>query len=113
MTAQALHSIDDVIASMQRRFQPDAAKDIQATYQWRIKGKSGSPDRNFAVLVNKGSFEIKDGLVEKADTTFDIDEDSYLRMVNGQLKGMVAVLTRKLQISGNIFLGSKMDSFFK
>ncbi|WP_407330679.1 SCP2 sterol-binding domain-containing protein [Enterovibrio sp. 27052020O] len=105
-----LNSIDDVIASMETRFQPEKSKGVVSRYQWKIKGDRG---RDFCVFVNDGEYEIIQGEVDKPNVTFETDDETYLRLVNNEIKGMTAILTRKLLVKGNIYLASKMDNIFK
>ncbi|MGN0922072.1 MAG: SCP2 sterol-binding domain-containing protein [Cellvibrio sp.] len=105
-----LTSIEEVISSMTGRFQSAASKNIKATYQWKISGDRG---KTFCVSVNSGTFAIVDGVVENPSVTFETDCETYLRLVNNELKAMTAILTRKLQVRGNIYLAGKMDQIFK
>ena len=105
-----LNSIDDVISSMETRFQPEQSKGVVSHYQWKIRGERG---RDFCVFVNDGTYKIIPGSVENPNVTFETDADTYLRLVNNEIKGMTAILTRKLLVKGNIYLASKMDSIFK
>ncbi|WP_043316402.1 SCP2 sterol-binding domain-containing protein [Microbulbifer sp. HZ11] len=107
---QRISSIDEVIQSMDARFQPAASKGVDAKYQWIINGENG---KEFCIHVNNGEFAILEGRRENPDVTFETDENSYLRLVNNELKGMTAILTRKLLVKGNIYLASKMDNIFK
>lgn len=110
MNGKRLTSIDEVIASMHQRFDPKACDNVKANYQWKISGDSG---RNFCVAVDHGSFDIVEGEVSDPNVTFQTDVDTYLRLVNQEIKGMTAILTRKLQVRGNIYLAGKMDQIFK
>lgn len=110
MTTQRLTSIDEVIASMRERFNPKACEKIKANYQWKISGEAG---RHFCVAVNHGGFDIVEGEVSDPNMVFETDADTYLRLVNQEIKGMTAILTRKLQVRGNIYLAGKMDQIFK
>lgn len=105
-----LASIDEVIASMKSRFQPQQSKGVISHYQWKINGENG---KDFCIYVNDGKYEIIDGQVEKPNVTFETDDKTYLRLVNNEIKGMTAILTRKLLVKGNIYLASKMDNIFK
>ncbi len=110
MKERKLHSINDVIASMEHRFRADASKNVKAKYQWLISGPSG---KDFCVHVNDGAFEVIHGRVDDPSVTFETDDNTYLRLVNNEIKGMTAILTRKLIVRGNIYLASKMDQIFK
>lgn len=110
MSTTKLTTVDQVIDSMKHRFQPDACRNLQANFQWQISGPGG---RDFCLRVNDGSFDVVHGVVPDPSVTFSTDDATYLRLVNGDLKGMTAILTRKLTMRGSIFLASKMDTIFK
>ncbi|WP_375055763.1 SCP2 sterol-binding domain-containing protein [Zobellella sp. DQSA1] len=110
MSDKRLNSIDEVIASMRERFNPKACENVKANYQWKISGDTG---RDFCVAIDKGSFDIVEGEVNDPNVVFQTDVDTYLRLVNQEIKGMTAILTRKLQVRGNIYLAGKMDQIFK
>ncbi len=107
-----LRTIDEVIATMGDRFQPEACKKLKATYQWVISC-SATNERQFCVRVNEGTFDVVEGQVTNPSVTFQTDEQTYLRLVNGEIKGMTAILTRKLHVRGSIHMASKMDAVFK
>lgn len=107
--ANKMTSIEQVIASMPNRFHATACQKIKANYQWLISGDQG---KDFCISVNCGQFEIIEGVVTDPSVTFETDADTYLRLVNNELKGMTAILTRKLQVRGNIYLAGKMDQIF-
>ncbi len=108
-----LSSIDEVIASMPDRFCAEASQGVRATYQWHVQKGNGEQDRDFCICVDDGSFKVVEGRVSSPSVTLKANLDTYLRLVNGELKAMTALMTRKLTIHGNIFLGSKMDRIFK
>ncbi len=108
-----LNSIDEVIASMPERFCADASLGVNATYQWHVQKGNGDQDRDFCICVEDGSFKVVEGRVNSPSVTLKADLETYLRLVNGELKAMTAIMTRRLSIYGNIFLGSKMDRIFK
>ncbi len=103
-------SVNEVIASMDARFHPEACKGIQASYQWMISGNGG---HDFSVQISNGTFRVVDGVLPDPSVTFKTDIQTYLRLVNGDIKAMTAILTRKLNVRGNIYLASKMDNIFK
>lgn len=107
---EKVSTIQEVIDSMAERFQAPATKGVQAKYQWLISGDGG---KEFCVHISDGEFEVLDGVVDDPSVTFKIDVGDYIRLVNNELKGMTAILTRKLQVNGNVFLANKMDLFFK
>lgn len=104
------NTLDEVIASMPAHFHPEACSDIRAVYQWHVAGDGG---RDFHIVVDHGTFKVIDGVASSPDVTLRADLTTYLRLSNQELKPMTALLTRKLVIHGNIYLGSKMDHIFR
>lgn len=101
--------VNDVINAMGESFQPKASKGLKAVYQWVL---SGDEPRAFAVVVNDGTFEVQQGNHESPDVTLEATSDTYLKLSNGQLKGIVAIMTRKLRVRGSLQLAQKMDAIF-
>jgi len=108
-----LNSINEVIASMPERFCAEESRGVRANYQWHVAKGAGDLDRDFCICVEDGSFKVVEGRVGSPSVTLKTDVDTYLRLVNGELKAITAIMTRRLSIHGNIFLGSKMDRIFK
>lgn len=103
-----LASVDEVIASMPERFHPENCKELVATFQWQLK----KPDRVFHVNIHKGTFELFETAHPKPDITIESDTDIYLKLVNGQMKDVIAVITGKLRVRGSISLAQKLGRIF-
>ncbi|MFD2786734.1 SCP2 sterol-binding domain-containing protein [Hymenobacter rubripertinctus] len=103
-----LHSVDDVIASMPARFHPENCRDLVATYQWKLS----QPDRTFHISIDKGTFRIHDGAHPDPSVSIESSEEVYLKLVNGQMKDVMAVVTGKLRVRGSISLAQKLNRIF-
>lgn len=106
--AKKLISVDEVIASMPSRFNPEECKDIKATYQWELS----KPDRFFYINVDHGTYERFDGKAEKPNVTVICETKTYLKLVNGEIKDIIAILTKKLMVKGSMSLGQKLSKIF-
>ena len=104
------NSVDDVINDLPNRFQADTTLGVDAFYHWNITGEGG---REFTVKIHNGTFEVLDGKVDNPDVSMELTAENYLKMVNGELKGIVAIMTRKLKVRGNFVLAQKYDKFFE
>ncbi len=91
------------------RIKTDACQDIEMAVNWKL---TGTENRAFTIFVDKGSFRLEQGPNENADVTLEAPSDVYLKLVNGQMKGLFAVMTRKLKVSGNIQLTTRWDRCF-
>ena len=101
-------SVDEVIASMPERFHPENCQNIQAVYQWELS----EPDKFFHVIINNGTFQLENGKHEKPNVTIMCSTDVYLKLVNKELKDIIAILTKRLMIKGSMSLGQKLSKIF-
>lgn len=101
-------TVDEVIESMPERFHPENCKNLQAVYQWELS----EPNRYFHVIINNGTFELNDGEHENPDVTVMCTTDVYLKLVNRELKDIIAILTKRLMIKGSMSLGQKLSKIF-
>lgn len=108
-THALVSNVDDVLKSLDSRFNPDACQDLEMAVHWKL---TGTENRAFTIFVDKGSFRLEQGPNENADVTLEAPSDVYLKLVNGQMKGLFAVMTRKLKVSGNIQLTTRWDRCF-
>nr|WP_263429291.1 SCP2 sterol-binding domain-containing protein [Nannocystis pusilla] len=102
-------SVGDYFDSLERRFNPSAAGDLQAVIQWVLTG-----DKACAYFA-----EIKDGSVQSVagthpapTITIEMSADDYLLMINGELNGARAFSTGRGRLRGPVRLAMKMQRLF-
>ncbi len=105
---EKLVSVDEVIASMAYRFHPENCLKLEAIYQWQLH----KPDRVFHIIIDKGTYEVVVGEHSKPDIVIESDTDVYLKLVNGEMKDVIAVVTGKLRVRGSISLAQKLNRIF-
>jgi putative sterol carrier protein len=99
-----------VIEQMPGRFQPAACADLKARVHWTLTGED---PQEFSILIDRGTFRVEPGpSEEEADVRFETDSGTYLRLVNGDLRGIVAIMMRKLRVRGSLQLAATMDRVF-
>lgn len=103
-----LNSVDEVIASMPDRFNPQNCQDLQAVYQWELS----KPERFFHIIIDNGTFEVVEGRYEKPNVTVVCSCETYLKLVNKEIKDIIAILTKKLMVKGSMSLGQKLSKIF-
>jgi putative sterol carrier protein len=104
-----MSSVGQYYDTLPQRFQAEAAKGVEAVFQWEITGDGG---RNFFASVNDGKLTITEGRHEKPTVSLNASADVYLKIVNGEMNGTMAVMTRKMKVNGNIMLAKKMQQIF-
>lgn len=105
-------TVDEVLADMATRFHPEACQDLKAVYVWRLTG--GPAPRDFVIHIVHGAFRISTDPadVKQGDVILEASTETYLRLVNKELRGAIAIMTRKLRVRGSLQLAARMDQIF-
>jgi putative sterol carrier protein len=94
--------------TIENRFIASEANGVDAKYSYQITGNGGG---DWTLTVKNGGYTVADGIADDANVTYTIEADDYVRLVNGELNGVKAVMTRKLKVKGSIVLAKKMNKF--
>jgi putative sterol carrier protein len=103
-----LRSMSDATALIRKlpaAFQPDAARDTDCTVQFNIS----TP---MHIVIKDGTCASKEGAAGAADVTITMDDDDLVSLMKGDLNGMTAFMTGKLQLEGDLMLAQRMFGFF-
>lgn len=108
-----VETVEQVWAQMKARFHPEYCKDLEASFYWRLT-EAGTDDlaREFTIKVDHGTFEIIEGPNDAPTVTLTASLSDYLKLVNGELRGGIAMVSRRLKVHGSVQLASKLDSIF-
>ena len=63
-------------------------------------------------MINNGTCTANDGTAGNADLTITMEDDDLIALMKGELNGMTAFMTGKLQVDGDLMLAQRMASFF-
>lgn len=63
-------------------------------------------------VIKDGKCTVNDGQSTSADVTITMEDDDLVALMKGELNGMTAFMTGKLQIEGDLMLAQRMASFF-
>ncbi|MGH7842740.1 MAG: SCP2 sterol-binding domain-containing protein [Candidatus Binataceae bacterium] len=107
--ADAPTSCQEVFDNMAPRLNKDAAKGLNAIYQFDLSGDGGG---KWAVLINNEQCQVQSGAHASPNITISMAANDYLDMVNGKLNGQMAFMTGKLKIAGDMGLALKLQSLF-
>ncbi|MFV8754668.1 Rieske 2Fe-2S domain-containing protein [Nannocystaceae bacterium ST9] len=100
---------EDYYATLARRFVPEAAKGIDAVFQWELTGEGG---QTFHALVRDGTIDVRRGAHEQPTVTLEMGADDYVKVINGELDGMRAFTSGKGKIKGSVMVAMKMRTLF-
>jgi putative sterol carrier protein len=102
-------SVKEYFDTLPKRFVAEAAKAIQAVFQFELAGDGGG---TYHVTVDHGSMAVNEGAHPTPTATIKMTGDDYVKMVNGQLNGAMAFMKGQMKVSGNVLLAQKMQAIF-
>lgn len=102
-------SVDAYFETLERRFNREAAGDIEAVFQWVLTGERASAH---FVEVKAGSARAGAGTHPAPTVTIEMTADDYLLMINGELNGARAFATGRGKLRGPVRLAMRMQRIF-
>ena len=103
------------IEELRRRFKPDAARSLSATYLISIRGEGGG---SWLIKIHEGDCEFipQDQSVDPsqtgADCTISVNADDLEMIMAGQMSAMTAALSGVLAIDGELGLAMQLVPIF-
>ncbi len=107
MADAAPTSCKQVFDLMASRLNKDAAKGLNAVYQFDLSGDGGG---KWHAIIKDDTCEVKEGAHASPNITISMTAQDYLDMTTGKLNGQVAFMSGKLRISGDMGLALKLQS---
>ena len=105
----ALNSVQEYFDTLSDRFVAEAAKGFDAVFHWQLSGDDGG---EFHAKVKDGALEVAQGPHDDPTVSLMVSAENYLKIINGQMNGTMAVMTRKMKVNGNIMMAKKMQQIF-
>lgn len=99
-----------IFEKMPSIFNADAAKDVDATFQFNISGEGGG---DWYAEVKGGACKVEAGVHPNPTTTLKMDAADFVDMINGKLPAMQAFTSGKLKIGGDIMKSQLITRLFK
>lgn len=94
-----------LIEKMPEAFDADAAGDTECTIQYAISTPMYAE-------ITGGKCTVHEGEASDPDVTLKMEDDDLVDLLTGELNGMTAFMTGKLQVDGDIMLAQKLSSLF-
>ncbi len=105
-----LSMVKAIFEKMPSIFNADAAKGVDATFQFNISGEGGG---DWYAEVKGGTCKVEPGVHPNPTTTIKMDAADFVDMINGNLPAMQAFTSGKLKISGDIMKSQLITRLFK
>ncbi|TKS59268.1 MAG: hypothetical protein EWM72_02280 [Nitrospira sp.] len=102
-------TVKELFQSLTLKLDEDAAEDLDAVYQFDLRGAQGG---QYQLLVQNGTCVVEEGTHADPHVTLSMDGEDCIKLLNGQLSGSAIVVSGRLQISGDIGLAMQLKSLF-
>ena len=102
-------TLKEVFDSLPSKLDKDAAEDLDAVYQFDLRGNQGG---QYHLLVKNGICVVKDGTHADPHVTLSMTGEDCIGVLNGKLSGMTMAISGRLQITGDIGLAMQLKSLF-
>ncbi|MFH1977396.1 MAG: SDR family NAD(P)-dependent oxidoreductase [Pseudomonadota bacterium] len=102
--------VKSIFGKMTEAFNAEAAKDVDAVFQYVISGSEGG---NWFVTVKDSKCAVTEGKAEKSTCTLIISDGDFVELITGKLNPMQAFTSGKLKIEGDIMKSQLIGKLFK
>lgn len=107
--AVRVNNCQEYFDTLDQRFVASAAKGVNAVYQFELSGDGGG---TWHVAVNDGAMSVHTGANPSPTAVVTSKAADYVKICNGDMNGLRAVMTRKMKVKGNIVAARKMQNMF-
>jgi putative sterol carrier protein len=98
-------SAADLLKKLPAAFNPAEAGGMTCTLQFNCS----TP---MHVVIKDGNCKLVDGTASDADVSITMEDEDMVALFKGELNGMTAYLTGKLQVEGDLMLAQRIASLF-
>lgn len=103
-------TLKEVFAGLQEKLaDPSKMKGTTAIYQFEL---TGDDPGNYNVKFDDGVAAVTEGTADAPDITLTMDAEDFKNMIAGQLNPMMAFMSGKLKITGDMSLAMKLQALF-
>jgi putative sterol carrier protein len=111
LTGQSATVVTRVAERMKLYFQPQRAPKQRVVIQYQVKSPDGVLP--FQVTLDAGRCDVMEGTAEHPTVTLNMSLPNFLRLASGKLGGLTALMTGRLDVSGDVLLARKVQSWFQ
>lgn len=98
-------SATELLNKLPHAFNANAAADTNCIIQFNTSAPTYT-------TIKDGTCTVTPGTSDNADVTLTMEDDDLVQLLKGELNGMTAFMTGKLQIDGDMMLAQKISSLF-
>lgn len=99
-------TLDEIFEKMPSSLDPDAASGVNATIQFNCANPR-------TVKIANGECTVEEGTTDDYTVAVTMEDEDLAAMLSGELDGMTAFMTGKLQLDGDMMFAQQMTQLFK
>jgi putative sterol carrier protein len=103
--------VSRVAERMKTYFVPEKGPQQRVVIQYQVKTPDGVLP--FQVTLANGRCEVEEGVADHPTMTLNMSLPNFLRLASGKLGGLTAMVTGRLDVSGDVLLARKVQSWFQ
>jgi len=100
-------TIPEMFAAYQEQFDPAQAVGIDATIQMHLEGEGGG---DYHFVIKDQAIAVVEGTYTAPDVTVKTTVTDWLKVNNGALNPMMAMMTGKVKVSGDLVLATRLQA---
>ena len=100
----------EAFAQMPNAFNKDAAKGLDAVYQFDLSGDGGG---KWYAAIKNDACQVTEGSHASPNITISMAAQDYLDMISGKANGQMLFMSGKLRIAGDLSLALRLQSIFQ
>lgn len=98
-------AVTDFLQKLTTTFDPAAAEGTNCVLQFNTSSPA-------YVSIKDGKCSLTEGAASSPDVTLIMADEDLIALLKGELNGMQAFMTGKLQVEGDLMLAQRLGSFF-
>ncbi len=101
---------NELIKNLPKMIDPEEAKGLTGRVQFSLSGEGGG---DWGVVLDDGKFSVSEGAMTQPQLTIKTTAESAENLLSGKLDPMMAFMSGKIKISGDMSLGMKLMGLLK
>ncbi len=102
--------VTDPMNELRKRFNPDAAKNVSATYLLRITGAGGG---TWLAIIDCGKIDVKNyETSDQYDCAISVSSEDLEMIMSGKMSAMTAALSGVLSVEGSLGMAMQLVPIF-
>lgn len=98
-------STAEFLQKLPTAIKPEMVEDVECVVQLNVSAP-------YVVAVKDGVCTVNAGKTENPDVSLTLSDDNLVALLTGKLTGVMAFMTGKLKIDGDLMLAKEIPDFF-